>query len=179
MKKILLKILAVVVSIIVILLITAIFVKKDYAVEREITVHRSSDEVFNYLKHVKNQDNYSKWAMADPTMKKDFKGTDGTVGFVYAWDGNDEVGQGEQEIKNLEDGKRVNTELRFKRPFESIAQVHMITESVSANDTKIKWGMEGRNPYPMNLMNLFMDGLLGKDLDKSLGKLKAILESDQ
>lgn len=36
--------------------------------------------------------------MTDPNMRKNFKGTDGTVGFCYAWDGNKKAGKGEQEI---------------------------------------------------------------------------------
>ncbi len=44
--------------------------------------------------------------MTDPLMKKQFKGTDGTVGFLYAWDSqNNEVGKGEQEIERIKDGK--------------------------------------------------------------------------
>lgn len=37
--------------------------------------------------------------MLDPNMEKEFKGTDGTVGFIYGWNGNKEGGEGEQEIK--------------------------------------------------------------------------------
>ena len=34
-------------------------------------------------------------------MEKEFKGTDGEVGFISAWKGNKEVGEGEQEIIGL------------------------------------------------------------------------------
>ena len=38
--------------------------------------------------------------MMDRNVKKSFKGTDGTVGFVAAWDSdNKKVGKGEQEVK--------------------------------------------------------------------------------
>jgi len=71
---------------IALLLIVALFIKNDYSVEREITINKPRQEVFDYVKLLKNQDHYSKWVMTDPGMKKDFTGTDGTVGFVYAWD---------------------------------------------------------------------------------------------
>ncbi len=109
-------------------------------------------------------------------MKKSFRGTDGTVGFVYGWDGNKQAGEGEQEIKNLEEGKRIDIELRFKRPFESTGHAHIITDSVNANQTKVTWGMKGRNGYPLNVMNLFMESMLGKEMDKSLLLLKEKLE---
>jgi len=174
--KILKKILIVIAILIAIPLIIALFVKREYAVQREVTINKPKDEVFNYLKHIKNQDNYNVWVRMDPNMKKDYKGTDGTVGFVYAWDGNKEVGKGEQEIKNIIEGQRIDIELRFIKPFEGIATAPFITEAVSENQTKVKWGMRGESKYPMNFMNLFMDNMLGKDLEKSLTTLKTVVE---
>jgi uncharacterized protein YxeA len=174
--KTLKKILLVIVIIIAIPLIIALFVKREYEVQRQIIINKPKQEVFNYVKYLKNQDNYSKWVRTDPNMKKEFRGTDGTVGFVYAWDGNDDAGKGEQEIKNINEGERVDVEVRFEKPMEGIAHAPIITEAVSENQTKVTWGIKGESKYPMNFMNLFMDGLLGKDLDTSLSSLKGILE---
>ena len=170
------RILIVILIIIAIPLIIALFVQKEYAVEREITINKPKNEVFNYVKHLKNQDNYSKWVRMDPNMKKDFKGTDGTVGFVYAWDGNKDAGKGEQEIKKIIEGQRVDVEVRFIKPFEGLATAPIITEPVSKNQTKVKWALKGKSAYPMNFMNLFMDNMLGKDLEISLTTLKSVLE---
>lgn len=120
-----LKILLVVVIIICILLIIALFVKKDYTIEREISISKPKREVFDYIKHLKNQDNYSKWVMTDPSMKKDFKGTDGTVGFIYAWDSKDKnAGKGEEEIINLIEGEKLDVEVRFERPLKTQHILH-------------------------------------------------------
>ncbi|MGZ8552677.1 MAG: SRPBCC family protein, partial [Chitinophagaceae bacterium] len=86
------------------------------------------------------------------------------------------AGKGEQEIKTIKEGERVDIEIRFKKPFEGMANVHFITESISQNQTRVKWGMKGKSNYPLNFMNLFMDKILGNDLEKSLGNLKDILE---
>lgn len=175
--NILILILLILASIIALLLIIALLVKKEYAIEREIIIHKSRQEVFDYIKFLRNQDYYSKWVMTDPAMKKDFIGTDGTVGFVYAWDSqNKNAGKGEQEIKNIIEGEKLDVEVRFERPMTSTARTPMTTETLSGNQTKVKWGMEGKNKYPMNLMNLFIDNLLGKDLEISLTNLKSILE---
>ena len=152
------------------------FVKKEYVVEREVTINKPKEQVFDYVKYLKNQDNYSKWVRMDPNMKKDFRGTDGTVGFVYAWDGNKDAGKGEQEIKNITQGERVDVEVRFEKPFEGIATAPIITEALTENQTKVKWGMKGKSTYPMNFVNLFMDNMLGKDIETSLITLKGILE---
>ena len=110
-------------------------------------------------------------------MKKEYKGTDGTVGFVSRWDSeNNEVGKGEQQITNIEEGKRIDLGLHFIRPMESKAAAYMTTEPARSGTTKLSWAMEGRTPYPMNLMNLFIDGMLGKDMETSLTTLKTVLE---
>ncbi|SDD59172.1 Polyketide cyclase / dehydrase and lipid transport [Dyadobacter soli] len=175
--KIIKKILYVIVGIIVLVLVAAVFVSKEYNVRREITINKPSQEVFDYVKFVKNQQYYNKWVMADPNMKKDYTGTDGTVGFVYAWDSQDDnVGKGEEKIKLLDEGKQVNLEVRFIRPFEGLAETEMTTEALSPSQTKVSWGMSGQSKYPMNITNAFIDGMLGPDLEESLQTLKGVLE---
>ena len=177
--KILKTILIVIVGIVALALITALFVKNDYAVEREITINKPKMEVFDYVKFLKNQDNYSVWAMMDPNMTKTYTGTDGTVGFVSVWDSkNKNVGKGEQEIKKITEGERLDFELRFEKPFKATDYAYMVTESIEETQTKIKWGFTGRMPYPMNLMLLCMnmDKMLGDQLQTGLDNLKAVLE---
>lgn len=177
--KILIIILGIIVALIAALLIVALFIKKEYVIKRSITINKPKQEVFNYVKLLKNQDHYSKWVRQDPTMQKNFRGTDGTVGFVYAWDSKDKnAGKGEQEIMHITEGEKLEIEIRFIKPFEGVAKAPIITESVSDHQTKVTWGMEGKNKYPFNLMNLFMHDMLGKDVDTSLAMLKDILEKE-
>jgi hypothetical protein len=177
--KILKRIALAILGLIVLLLIIALFVKKDYAVVREITINKPTQEVFDYIKYLKNQDNYSVWAKMDPNMKKEYRGNDGAVGFVSAWDSNvKNVGTGEQEITKITDGERLDVELRFMKPFKSTDYAYMITSNVSDNQTNVKWGFMGKMPYPMNLMLICMnmDKMLGKDLETGLTNLKSTLE---
>jgi len=168
--------LLIIIIIVAIPLVIALFVPKEYSVERVMVINAPKHDVFNYLKHIKNQDYYSKWVMTDPNMKKTFTGTDGTVGFIYAWDGNKKAGAGEQEITGVFDGEHITTEIRFIRPFASTAHIYQTTEALTEHSTKVIWGMTGKSPYPINLMGAAMKGILGKDLDISLNNLKHILE---
>jgi hypothetical protein len=175
-------ILAVLAIIIAVLLITAIFVKKEYNVEREVIINKPKTEVFNYVKYLKNQDYYSKWATMDPDMKKEYHGTDGTVGFISAWESESkDVGKGEQEIKKITEGERIDFELRFKEPFESTEPAFMTTESISGEITRVTWGFSGHMKYPMNIMLLFMnmEEMIGTDLETGLTNLKLILETTE
>ncbi len=176
--KILKKIIFVLLALIGIVLIAGLVMTKDYAVEREITINQPKESVFNYVKMMKNQDHFSVWNMKDPNSKRTFTGTDGEIGFIYSWNGNDDVGEGEQEIKKIAPGERIDMELRFKRPMVSTDYAYFVTEAISPNQTKVKWGFNGKMPYPMNVMMLFMnmDEMLGKDLQAGLGNLKSNLE---
>jgi len=165
--------------IIIFILLLAAVVSGKYDVEREITIMAPKVKVFDYVKYLKNQDNFSAWAKMDTNMKKEFRGTDGTVGFVSAWESaNEEVGKGEQEIIKITDGERIDVELRFIAPFEATDNAYFATSGIDSASTLVKWGFNGEMPYPMNLMLLFMDmdEMLGPDLETGLENLKVILE---
>ena len=172
--KTLKKILLILAIIIAIPLIAALFVKREFTSERQITINRPTQEVFDYIKHLNNQKDYDVWHKMDPEAKTTTRGTDATAGFVYAWDG-DKIGKGEQEITNIVDGERMDTQLRFEEPFESEASCYMLTEAQGENQTLVKWGISGKSPYPFNLMSLFVD--MGDSFEEGLQELKTILEN--
>lgn len=177
--KIIKKILIGILALLVIFLILGVFVKKEYTVEREITINKPKQEVFDYIKSLKNQNEFSKWAQMDMNMKKDYKGTDGTVGFISSWDSeNKNVGKGEQEITKIDEGKRVDFDLHFIKPMEANATAYMTTDQAAENQTLVKWGFHGSMNYPMNALLLFMnmDKMLGPDLETGLTNLKNIQE---
>jgi hypothetical protein len=117
--------------------------------------------------------------MRDPSMRKSYSGTDGTPGFVYAWDSDEkDAGKGEQEIKRILNDEQIDTELRFEKPFKNVSQALMVVNDVGGNQTKVKWSFASRMNYPMNIMLLFVnfEKLLGTDMETSLVRLKGILE---
>lgn len=158
-------------------LIVALFMSSDYSVKREITINQPKQVVFDYIKYLKNQNNFSTFATADPNMKTSYQGTDGEVGFVSAWE-SDMMGNGEQVITKITDGARFDTELHFKGMFGSTAPAYILTETVSDSTTKVTWAMSGKMVYPLNFMQVFMsmDDVIGTEYGKSLVILKGILE---
>lgn len=180
--KVFKKVLIVIAALFVVLLVVALFAKKEYTVEREITINRPKQEVFNYVKYVENQRNYSKWVMLDPNVRFTHKGTDGTVGYQSTWESDkDEVGKGEQQITAIKEGERADVALHFIKPFEGKATAYTTTDAISDSQTKVKWVFNSKIPYPMNLMMVFVDipEMLGKDMDTSLVNLKTVLERNR
>ena len=163
-------------GLLVLLLIIALFMKRQHYVKREIIINAPLQKVFDYLKLLKNQDEFNKHAMAGSDRKREFKGTDGTVGYIYAWSGNKNAGEGEKEIKNIIEGKRIETEIRFVKPMTVTASIIMETESLSDDQTKVTWSNAGTLKYPINIMIPMMEKHVVKDMDSSLSTLKNILE---
>ncbi|MFP5041968.1 SRPBCC family protein [Parasediminibacterium sp. JCM 36343] len=169
----------VLVAIVAVALIVAAFAKKTYSVEREIVINKPKAQVFNYIKYLKNQDSYSKWAKMDTEMRKEYKGIDGTVGFTSAWESDKkDVGQGIQEIKKITEGEKLEMGIHFIKPFDGLADAEITTIALDSTKTKVTWGFQSKMNYPMNLMLLFMDmeKMIGGDLAIGLGNLKSILE---
>jgi hypothetical protein len=169
-------ILLVLAAIIALFLIAGLFMGKTYNIHREIIIDVPQQKAFDYLKLLRNQDNFNKWVMVEPNMKKQFTGTDGTVGFIYAWKGK-KAGEGEQEIKALIEGRKIETEIRFVKPFAGIApHADFTTESLLDNQTKVSWTNESQIKYPLNGMLPIIEKMLAKDMDTSLLTLKKLLE---
>ena len=174
--NIIITILLVVAGIIALLLLIALFMKREHYVNREIIINAPRQKVFDFLKLLKNQDQFNKWARADKDRKEETKGTDGTVGFIYSWSGDKSAGKGEKEIMNIVEGKRIETEIRFVKPMRISAYVIMETESLSDNQTKVNLSNAGTLKYPLNIMIPMAEKNFAKDLDISLSTLKNILE---
>lgn len=175
--KILVTILLILAAIIILLLIVAMLIKKDFSLQKQVIINKPKQEVFDYLKMIKNQEQYSVWVMKDPAVKIIYTGTDGTVGFTSAWQSNDKnVGVGEQEIKNINEGENMEVEIQFKKPFEGTNWSRTSVSTETNGETKVTTLFYGRNKFPMNIMNLFMDKMVGKDIQQNLENMKRNLE---
>ena len=164
------------------LLLMGLFLPKEYTVSRQVSINRSKTEVFDYVRLLKNQHDYSVWWKMDPNQVTTYTGEDGTVGFIAAWKSElDSVGSGEEEIVAIQEGERIEYALRFKEPFESNARSNMIFTATDSNSTTLTWNFKGDMSYPFNVMQLFMsmEDMLGKDIEQGLNNVKAILEKDR
>lgn len=173
-------ILIIILCIIAIPLILGAFKSNEFKVEKDVTINKPKAEVFDYIKHIKNQDNFAVWMSLDPAMKRQYAGTDGTVGFVSEWDStHKQVGTGRQTITSIKDGERVDMKLEFLKPWKNVSDAYFTTNTVGDNQTKVTWGYyNGTVKYPMKVTMVFMNmkKMIGKDFDKGLHTLKEVME---
>ncbi len=169
--------LLVIVAIIALLLGMALFMKKEHYVKRDIIINVPSQTAFDFLKLLRNQEKFNKWAKADPNRTWEYKGTDGTVGFIISWSGNKNAGEGEKEIMRIIEGQRIETQIRFVRPMRMVANVDFEIEKISETQTKVSLINSGSLKYPMNIFIPMAEKNFPKDMDESLNTLKNVLEN--
>ena len=168
-----------IVAIVIILILAA---PKKYQVSRSIQINRPISEVFEYLKYIKNQDAWSPWLQRDPDMKRTETGEDGTIGFTSRWESDHkQVGTGEQELKLIIPDERIESELRFLKPWKSVSNGFFTVRKVDANITDVTWGFYGVNKPPMNVFMLFfnMEKAVGADFEEGLAALKRVMEAQE
>lgn len=152
--------------------IAALIAPKNFEISKDIVINLPKQEVFDYVKYVKNQDNYGVWQLSDPNLIAKGEGVDGTEGYKYSWE-SEKLGNGSQTILKIQEGERIETNLDFG--FGDPPRSFMTTEEISEIQTKVTWGMSGKYSVPFNLMGLFYD--MGKDFEAGLENLKNILEN--
>ena len=157
------------------LIVLALAAPKKYDVSRKILINGSLGDTYQYLLLIKNQDHWSPWKIKDPNMKQERTGTDGTVGFINCWEGNKDVGKGEQELVSFTENKSIESEIRFLKPWKSVSLGYFLVNEIEPNKIEVVWGFRGENKVPMNIMMLFynMDKAVGKDFELGLSNLKA------
>lgn len=172
-------ILIIILAMIAIPFVLALFVSSESVIVRSITVNKPVEAVFGYIKLLKNSVYYNKWVMQDPKVRLTYMGTDGTVGFVSAWDSNDkQVGKGSQEITAISGQERIDYTIRFEKPFENTAYSAMETKSLAPGQTEVKMTFKGRRNYIMKVMQVILriEKMLVKDIDATLRNLKQVLD---
>jgi ABC-type antimicrobial peptide transport system permease subunit len=181
MNDTLLTILGIIAGIIAVVLILALIAPKGYSLQRSISINKPVKQVFEYVKSLRNQENYSKWVMTDPNKRMIYTGTDGTVGYTNEWDSDmKQAGKGKQTISKIIEEERIETRVVFIKPFAGVADIYMTTSPVTEHSTTLTWAFASKMPFPMNAMLLFinMEKMLGADMEISLKNLKRILEEE-
>jgi hypothetical protein len=145
-----------------------------YTVVRTIRVNASPESVFA---HVNDFHAWSPWEELDPEQNRTYSGPDSGVGAHYGWQGNRKVGEGTMEIIGAESPTSVVVDLRFIRPFKSVAETRFDI-AADGDGSTVTWTMEGALTFVTRVMGIFksMDAMIGPDFEKGLRQLKAAVE---
>lgn len=164
--------LVVVIVLIAIILIGSLFLPKTYSVSRSINIGANDTLVYKNIADFNNFLQWNAWSKMDPNAKVTVTGTPEQVGHQYHWKGK-ESGEGEMKITELKPFEQVKMNLKFIKPFESLADIQFDLTKES-DSTKVTWTMSGENNIISKWMCVFvsMDKMIGKDFEDGLKALK-------
>jgi len=163
--------------VIVVVLGLALTQPDSFKVQRSVSIKAPPEKIMGYLDDFHQWPSWSPWEKLDPNLKRTFEGAARGKGAVYAWSGNDQVGQGRMEIVGDEAPTRLDIKLDFIKPFASSNRAEF-TLQPQGEVTLVTWTMSGPSQFVTKLMGVFysMDKMIGKDFDKGLAQLKQLAE---
>ena len=92
-----------IILIIVIMLVAALLAyaatKPDtFHIQRSANIKAPPEKIFALIEDFHSWSAWSSWEKMDPAMKRTYSGSANGTGAVYAWEGNNKVGEGRMEI---------------------------------------------------------------------------------
>lgn len=168
-------VLGVLFAMVLLIVVLGLLGPKHVHLERSVEIGAPADFVFEHANSFEKNMLWSPWEEKDPNMTKTIEGTDGTVGAVYSWKGNSEVGEGSQKIMEIGDKKMV-TELNFM-------SVALVTFSVSETDgkTTATWSYDEDPGFLFRAMYMLgsAEDFIGPDFEHGMEKLKTLVEAEK
>jgi len=155
--------------------------RPDYAVvARSLRIQAAPQKIYPFLADLRLMGEWSPYEKLDPLARRRFSDASRGTGAVYEWDGNGKLGAGRMEVIDSAPAKRVILELDFFRPFKANSIVEFSLQPV-AGGTEVRWEMDGRRPFLVKLIGLFLDleEMNGRQFDQGLASLKALVEGPQ
>jgi hypothetical protein len=162
---------------VVIFLIVVALQPADFKVERSATLRAPAPAAFAQVNDFRNWQAWSPWEKVDPALKRSYEGPKAGTGAVYAWEGNNEVGEGRMTITESRPGELVRIRLEFFKPMAAVNTTEFRFRPAGA-DTTVTWTMTGQNNFLSKMFCLFvdMDQMVGGMFDQGLKQMKTAVE---
>jgi uncharacterized protein YndB with AHSA1/START domain len=150
----------------------------EFRIVRSATIAALPAEVFAQVNDFHNWEEWSPWAKLDPASKITFDGPRAGTGAVFAWSGNDKVGEGRMTLTESQPNELIRIKLDFIKPFESTCTTEY-TFKPEGKQTVVTWSMSGEKNFLSKVFCLFvdMDKTVGGDFEKGLAQMKTVAEA--
>ncbi len=149
----------------------------SFRVQRTATIQAPPERIYPLIEDFRNWRSWSPYEKLDPGMKRSVAGADRGKGATYAWNGNNNVGEGRMEITDAAHPRKVTIKLDFIRPFEGHNTAEF-TLDPRGDTTDVTWAMYGPATYLTKLMSVFVnfDTMIGRDFETGLASMKTVAE---
>lgn len=152
------------------------------SLSRKVEIAAPPEKVFAHIADFNKWDAWSPWASLDPDAEMKIEGEG--LGQRMAWTSQKrEVGEGAQEIVELDPPSRLVTALEFPDMGRARATFDV---TPAGEGTSVEWRLDTnmREGVPLmrqpmaTMFGFFMDKMVGPQYEKGLASLKSVVESD-
>ncbi|WP_040282437.1 SRPBCC family protein [Psychroserpens damuponensis] len=151
----------------------------DYTFNRSKIIKAPVPVVYNVVNDFKEWPRFSPWIEQDKDAILTFDEVTSGVGAGYSWEG-EILGIGNAKTIDVLNNKKINQEIEFVKPFESISNINWDFEHVEEG-TKVTWSMTGKQDF-MTKLYVAVAGSIekntGPDFERGLFKLDSIVRAD-
>jgi effector-binding domain-containing protein/carbon monoxide dehydrogenase subunit G len=163
------------VGLIVLLVAVGFMLPRQSHIERSVVIERPASLIFATVNSFQRFAEWSPWQELDPNMTVSIEGPRSGAGAKYSWKGNDKVGVGVQTIVQATENESVTYDLQFG---DGASKSTLLLAPQDGN-TRVTWTLDtdmGMNPIG-RYFGLMMDSMVGKDFERGMTKLKALVET--
>ena len=148
-----------------------------FRVERAASIKAPAEKIFPMISDFRNWAAWSPYEKKDLAMKKTLSGAASGTGAIYEWDGDKNVGRGRMEITEASAPSKIALNLDMLAPINA-HNIVVFTLEPKGETTTVTWAMNGRVPYFIKILHVFinMDRMVGQDFEAGLASLKALAE---
>ncbi|MBJ6765995.1 SRPBCC family protein [Myxococcaceae bacterium JPH2] len=143
-----------------------------FTVQRTATLPVTPEIAFSRVNDFHPWNEWSPWARRDVNMKTTYSGAGSGVGAIYAWAGNEQVGEGVMTIRESKPNELILIQLQFLKPWAATYTTTFTFKPVG-DGTEVAWSMRGTHDFMGKAFSLFMDTdtLMGRDFENGLANL--------
>lgn len=149
----------------------------SFAIGRSIAIKAPPEAIYKLIADFRNWRDWSPWESVDPQMTRDYSGAESGVGAVYAYEGV-KAGAGRMEIVEENAPGYLRLTLDFFRPMKAHNMCEWVL-SPEGEETVVSWAMSGPQGFAGKLAGVLLntDKLVGRDFERGLAQLKALVEA--
>lgn len=175
--KILKGLIFLVLGLVALFFVTALFLPKAAHVERSVATSASPATVYGLVDGYQRFNEWSPWARLDPDTKYTYSGPATGVGARMEWaSAHPDVGNGSQEMIEVEPGQYVTSKLDFGMGYPTTSTIRLVPAGTGTHvtwslDTDLSGSLVGR------YFGLALGRMVGPDYERGLAQLKSVAES--
>ncbi|MCO5280343.1 MAG: SRPBCC family protein [Chitinophagales bacterium] len=156
-------------AIVLLNLIVCAFLPNTFSFQRSIEIKANKETVFGQVASFRNWRNWSPWS--DSTLQITFAGPETHVGAEMLWSNDGKENDGSNKIVEFKPYNYLKIETQISKNTQALF-MEFYFEEMPANTCKVVWKQSGNLTFFERPFGLFMEKIMGSDLELGLQKLK-------